>query len=148
MGLIVRFPEEARDFFLFQMVRTRNGTHPASYSMGTRNSFPTVKRSVCKAGHLPPGTEVNNEWSYTSSPPLPYVIRTYTRATLSRIDSRDRLNTIWLQCNTRRSNFGQPCYGHYMQDSICNCSNCSGVWVEGRRRGVTPVYSIHTQQFT
>jgi hypothetical protein len=43
--------------------------HPASYSMGTRDSFPGVKRSGREADHSPPySAEVKNAWSYTSIP--------------------------------------------------------------------------------
>jgi len=40
------------------------GTHPASYVIGTRGSFPGGK-----ADHSPPSrTKVKNAWSYTSAP--------------------------------------------------------------------------------
>jgi hypothetical protein len=46
--------------------------HPASYPMGTRDSFPGVKRSGREADQSPPSSaEVKNAWSYTST--LQYV---------------------------------------------------------------------------
>jgi hypothetical protein len=43
--------------------------HPASYPMGTRDSFPGVKRPGREADHSPPSSaEVKNAWSYTSIP--------------------------------------------------------------------------------
>jgi hypothetical protein len=39
----VRFLTEARDFSLLHSVQTGTGTHPASYPMGTRGSFPGDK---------------------------------------------------------------------------------------------------------
>jgi hypothetical protein len=54
----------------FAYVQTGPGAHPASCTMGT-GSFPGVKRSGRGADHPPPpSAEVENEWSYTSTPPL------------------------------------------------------------------------------
>jgi hypothetical protein len=39
--------------------------------MGTRGSFPGVKKLGCEANHSPPSSpEVKNVWSYTSNPPI------------------------------------------------------------------------------
>jgi hypothetical protein len=35
----VRFPAEARDFYLLHRVQTRSGIHPAAYPMGTGAFF-------------------------------------------------------------------------------------------------------------
>jgi hypothetical protein len=49
-------------------VQTGPGAHPASCTMGTR-SFPGVKRPGRGANHPPPSSaEVENEYSYTSTP--------------------------------------------------------------------------------
>jgi hypothetical protein len=49
---------------------TGPGAHPASCTMGT-GSFPGVKRPARGADHPPPpSAEVENEYSYTSAPPL------------------------------------------------------------------------------
>jgi hypothetical protein len=46
------------------------GTHPASCTMGT-GSFPGVKRPGRDADHPPPpSAEFENQYSYTSTPPL------------------------------------------------------------------------------
>jgi hypothetical protein len=51
---------------------TDSGAHPASYPMGTRGSFPGVKRPGREADHSPPySAEVKNVWSYTSTPTTP-----------------------------------------------------------------------------
>jgi hypothetical protein len=51
-------------------VQTGPGAYPASYTMGA-GSFPGVKRPGRGADHPPPtSTEVKNEYSYTSTPPL------------------------------------------------------------------------------
>jgi len=50
-----RFTAGVRDFFfLIPLVQTGPGTHPASYSMGTRGSFHGVKRPRREAEHSPP----------------------------------------------------------------------------------------------
>jgi hypothetical protein len=50
----VRFPAGARNFFLLHRVQTGSGAHPASYSVGTRDSFPGGKngRGVKLTTHL------------------------------------------------------------------------------------------------
>jgi hypothetical protein len=51
-------------------VQTGPGAHPASCTMGN-GSFPGVKRPGRGADHpRPPSAEVENEYSYTSTPPL------------------------------------------------------------------------------
>jgi preprotein translocase subunit SecG len=53
------------------IIQTGSGAHPASYPMGTRGSFPEVKRPGREADHSPhlvPRSK--NEWSYTSVPPI------------------------------------------------------------------------------
>jgi hypothetical protein len=51
-------------------VQTGPGIHPASCTMGTV-SFPGVKRPGRRADHPPlPCAEVENKYSYTSTPPL------------------------------------------------------------------------------
>jgi hypothetical protein len=53
----------------FAHVQTGLGAHPASCTMGT-GSFSGVKRPVRGADHpTPPSVEVENEKSYTSTPP-------------------------------------------------------------------------------
>jgi hypothetical protein len=62
-----RIPVGAR---FFAYVQTGPGAHPASCTMGT-GCFPGVKRPGRGADHpLPPSAEVENEYSYTSAPPL------------------------------------------------------------------------------
>jgi hypothetical protein len=51
----VRFPT-VKDFSLLYSVQTDSETHPASYPMSTRGSFPGVKRQEREADHLPPSS--------------------------------------------------------------------------------------------
>ena len=54
-----------------KIFHTVSGSYPASSSMGTRDSFPGVKRQGRGFGHSPqPSAEVKKEWSYTSAPPI------------------------------------------------------------------------------
>jgi len=58
-------------FSLHHHVQTGSGVHPASHLIGTRVSFPGVKRQVREANHsLPTSAEIKNAWSYTSTPPI------------------------------------------------------------------------------
>jgi hypothetical protein len=67
----VRFPAGAGNFSLHHRVQNSSGAHTASYPMGTRGSFPGVKRLGREADHSSPSNaEVKNEWSYTSTPPI------------------------------------------------------------------------------
>jgi hypothetical protein len=74
-GSMVRFPAGARNFSLLHRVQNDSGAHPASYSMGTRCSFPGGKAAgACEADHSPTSSaEVKNAWRYTSTtcnPPI------------------------------------------------------------------------------
>ena len=61
----------ARHFALFPKFRARYGTHPASYSVDTRNPLQGAKRSEREAGHsLSQSVKVKKEWSSTSSTPV------------------------------------------------------------------------------
>jgi hypothetical protein len=61
------FPARAK---FFVHVQTGPRTHQSSCTMGA-GSFPGVKRTGRGADHTPsPSAEVENEWSYTSTPPL------------------------------------------------------------------------------
>jgi hypothetical protein len=62
----------------FGRIRVSMGVvrHPASYPMGTRDSFPGVKRPGRETDNSPPSSaEVKNAWSYTSTPQ--YVFMTW-----------------------------------------------------------------------
>jgi len=53
-------------FSLRHRVQTDNGIHPASYPLSTGG-----KAAGREAGHSAPSiAEVNNAWSYTSTPPV------------------------------------------------------------------------------
>jgi hypothetical protein len=52
----VRFPAGAGNSSLHHRVQNGSGAHPASYSMGTRFSFPGVKRLGREADHSPPSS--------------------------------------------------------------------------------------------
>jgi hypothetical protein len=71
-------PGRSREGFLYlhHRVKTSSGLHPASYPMGTGDSFPEVKRPGGEADHSPPSSvEVRNTWSYTST--FPYAFMTW-----------------------------------------------------------------------
>jgi hypothetical protein len=70
-GPRVRLTAGAGNFSLHHRVQNGSGTHPASYPMGTRDSFLGVKRPGVKLTihlHLVPRSK--NYWSYTSTPPI------------------------------------------------------------------------------
>jgi hypothetical protein len=73
MDFEVRFPAGAGNFSLHHRVQNGSGAHPASYSMGTRDSFPGVKRSGREADHSPPSSVEVNECVelYLHSPSTP-----------------------------------------------------------------------------
>jgi hypothetical protein len=59
-------------FYRHHRVQTGSGAHPASYPTGTGGSFPRSK--AAEAYHSPPSNaEVENAWSYTSTPPYVYM---------------------------------------------------------------------------
>jgi hypothetical protein len=55
-GSRVRFSAVAGNFSLQHRVQNASGTHPASYPMGTRGSFPVVKRPGRKTEHSAPSS--------------------------------------------------------------------------------------------
>jgi hypothetical protein len=55
-GSRIRFPAAAGNFSLHYRVQNGSGALPASYPMGTRSSFPGVKRPGREADHLPPSS--------------------------------------------------------------------------------------------
>jgi hypothetical protein len=63
LGIEVRSPAEARDFFSNLCVQTSSGDHPASYPMGAGKSFPGGKAWAGRdSDHSPPSrVEVVNE---------------------------------------------------------------------------------------
>jgi hypothetical protein len=66
----VRFSLGARYFSLLSIIRTDSGTHPASYRMGTGNSFPGGKAVGRERDHSPPpSAEAKNGGVI---PPLPH----------------------------------------------------------------------------
>jgi hypothetical protein len=64
-------PGRVKKFSLLHIVQTGSGVQPTSYKMGTRGSFPEVKRQEREADHSPPtSAEVKKIWTYTSTPPI------------------------------------------------------------------------------
>jgi hypothetical protein len=58
-GSRVRFPAGAGNFYLHHRVQNGSGAYQASYPMGTRGSFPGVRREGGETDHLlPSSTEV------------------------------------------------------------------------------------------
>jgi hypothetical protein len=73
-GSRVLFLTGAGNFSLHHHVQNDSGAHPASYPMGTRDSFLRVKRPGREADHSPPfSTEVKNAWNYTPSPQYVFI---------------------------------------------------------------------------
>jgi hypothetical protein len=69
----VRFPAVARNFCIRHRVQTGSEAHTVSYPLGTRGSFPVVKRPVLEVDQLPTSsTKVKNARSYASD--YPYVL--------------------------------------------------------------------------
>jgi hypothetical protein len=67
----IRVPAGGGNFSLHHCVQTGAGAHPSSYLIGTRGTFPGVKRPGREADHSPPSSvEVKNAWSYTSTPSI------------------------------------------------------------------------------
>jgi hypothetical protein len=67
-------PGRVKNFPLLHIVQTGSGVHPTSYKMGTRGSFPGVKRQVREADHSPPtSAEVKKMWIYASTPPYVFM---------------------------------------------------------------------------
>jgi hypothetical protein len=58
----VRVPEVAGIFSLHHRVHTGCEGHPDSYPMGTRGSFPGVKRPQREADQSPPSSAEAKEW--------------------------------------------------------------------------------------
>jgi hypothetical protein len=69
-GCRIRFLAGAGNFSLHHCVQNGSGSHPASYPMGTRGSFPGSKaaRDMKLTTHLHLVLRSKNEWSYTSTP--------------------------------------------------------------------------------
>jgi hypothetical protein len=55
-GSRVWFPARAGNVSLHHCVQIGSGSHPASYPMGTKGSFPGVKRPGREADHSPPSS--------------------------------------------------------------------------------------------
>jgi hypothetical protein len=74
-GSRVRFPAVVGNFSLHHRVQSGSGAHSAFYPMGTRGSFPGVKRPGREADHSPPArAAVKNAWSYTSTPKYVFMV--------------------------------------------------------------------------
>jgi hypothetical protein len=70
-GSRIRFPAGAGNFSLHHRVQNGSGTHPVSYTVGTRGSFPGGKAAGALGWPLTPSSaEAKNAWSYTYTPPI------------------------------------------------------------------------------
>jgi hypothetical protein len=68
---VVPLPAGTRNFSPHHRVQTGSGAHPASYSTGTRGSFPGVKRPTREADNSSPSSaKVKNAWNCTSTPAI------------------------------------------------------------------------------
>ena len=83
LGCRLDNPAEERDFYLSRAYRL-TGTHPASYLVDTRSTFPRDKVAKTWAEQLehppPSSAEVKSEWSLNST--LPYAFMACTRTAL------------------------------------------------------------------
>jgi hypothetical protein len=61
-GSRVQFCAGAGNFSLHHRVQNGSGAHPASNPMGTKGSFPGVKRPGREADHSPPSSDEVKEW--------------------------------------------------------------------------------------
>jgi hypothetical protein len=75
-GSRVRFPAGAGNFSLHHRVQNGSGAHPVSYSMGTRGSFPGVKRPGREADHSPPFSAEEQRMSGAIHPLPQYALMT------------------------------------------------------------------------
>jgi hypothetical protein len=66
-------PVGTRDISRLSNVQTGSGVHPSSYSI-VAGQRPEVEVSHPSAS----SAEIKNEWSYTSSPPYAFIMRTGT----------------------------------------------------------------------
>jgi hypothetical protein len=82
----VRSLAGAKDFSSNLCVQTGSGAHPASCTMGTGGPFPGGKaRPGRDADHSPPSSaEVENDRSYTSSPPSAFTASSGTALALHK----------------------------------------------------------------
>jgi hypothetical protein len=70
----VRVPVGSR-IFTSSISQTGSGVHTTSYTIGTGESFPEVKRPRHEADHSPPASaEVKKMWMYTSTPPYVFMV--------------------------------------------------------------------------
>jgi hypothetical protein len=69
----IRFSAGAGNFSFHHRVQNGSGAHPASYPMGTKGSFPGVKRPGREADHSPTSSVEVKEWMelYLHSPNTP-----------------------------------------------------------------------------
>jgi hypothetical protein len=64
-----------QEFSLLHVVQTGPGVHPASYPMGTGDSFPGAKWKEREVDHSPSTiAEVKRTWLYTSTPPYVFMV--------------------------------------------------------------------------
>jgi hypothetical protein len=62
---------KAGNFSLHHHIQNGSGAYQASYPVGTRGSFPGIKRLGREADHSPPSSaELNNTWIHTSTRPI------------------------------------------------------------------------------
>ena len=70
------------DLWQGRSIQTGSGAHPASFSLGTKESFPGIELLEHEADHLLPSSgDVKIEWSYTFIHPPPYAFMAGTRET-------------------------------------------------------------------
>jgi hypothetical protein len=113
MGHIGFDSRTSRDLSPCHRLQTGSGTQSASDPVGTRCSYPGVKRMERKADHLSPsGAEVNNAWSYSSTP-LWYgtVVPEDVRGSKCLVPHILDLGTSW-RCQLQ----GSPLYPSYPLD--------------------------------
>jgi hypothetical protein len=90
---------EGQEFSLLHVVQTGSRTHPASYPMGTGDSFPEVKQPGREADHSPPtNADVKRMWVYTSTPPqvfMAYCLISYAEGQIYLTFNVTTVPEIW-----------------------------------------------------
>jgi len=112
----VRFPTGKVFSFFRHRIQTAAGTHPASYTMDTGNSFSLGKASGTFDPSPPSSADFRNAWSYTSTPPYVFVAWYF-------VNLRDKFNTLWMrQLSCHMISFYIPCLYESVIYSFDHCA--------------------------
>jgi hypothetical protein len=127
---------------LLQSVQTGSGAHPASYPIGTGDSFPGVKRPGREADYsLPTRADVKTTWIYTSTPlnslstgtTLPLYLRVFENRVLKTMFVPKRHDVIGRRKDEELHNFSPSPNGIRMISSWRNAYRAFAVKPEEKR---------------